>query len=378
MKQLRCDVAIAGAGVIGSAIARELAGRGLRVLVFDREMPGRAASWAAAVMLSPLGETAGRTGPFLELADWSLSQFAPLADALQSQTGIDIQYRTTGTLHVSVGDADADLDLLAGAPVSTRFDVRAVDADAARAMEPLLTEDVTRAVFIGRDHRVNNRLLAQALVASATAAGATFRSGRPVASIIERDGRVTGVKLASGESVLAEHVVLAAGAWTGDIAGQRHRVPVRPIRGQMFAVNARNATAREPVLEHVLLTHGCYIVPRDDGRLLVGATVEDVGFRDGPTPRGLSGLMQSATRVLPVLADLPVVETWAGFRPGTPDGLPVIGADPLVQGLYYATGHFRNGILLAPATAACIADLVTGVTPAISLDPFSVMRFHDN
>lgn len=377
MKRSEAEVVIVGAGAIGCSIARELAVRGRDVMVVERDSPGRRATWAAAGMLSPLGEAPGG-GPFLELADRSLNRFGAFTQALREETGIDVEYHTNGKLHVSLGDIDEELNTLAAAPVAARFEVSRIDGAAARHLEPALSDDITSALVVGRDHRVNNRLLAQALLASATAAGASFRTASPVASILTRGGRASGIRLASGEDIEAKHLVLAAGAWSGDIAGLPRELPLRPIKGQMFAVDGRgrsHARPTEPVLQRVVLSRDCYIIPRDDGRLLVGATVEDVGFRKGPTPRGIAGLMAAAAAVIPLIPDLPLVETWAGFRPATPDHMPVIGADPDMPGLIYATGHYRNGILLAPITAACVAALIEGAEPPASLDAFSVTRF---
>jgi glycine oxidase len=376
MKRGRTDVVVIGAGVIGCAIARELASRGRSVVAVERDSPGRRATWAAAGMLSPLGEAGG--GAFLELADQSLARFATFAQWLRDESGIDVEYRTSGKLHVSLGDTDDELRALAASRLASRFDVSFMDGRSARELEPALSDAVTAAVFIGRDHRVNNRLLAQALLASATAAGVQFRTANPVAALLTKHGAVTGVRLGSGEQIEAQHVVLAAGAWSGQIDGLPRPLPVQPMKGQMFSVDARSrdvAGPRAHVVQRVLYTPDCYIIPRDDGRLLVGATVENVGFRKGPTVRGIAELMSAATTVLPMIADLPLVETWAGFRPGTPDGLPIIGADADVRGLVYATGHFRNGILLAPITAACVASIVMGERPPLDLAPYDARRF---
>jgi glycine oxidase len=377
MKRNEADVVIVGAGAIGCAIARELATNGVDVIVVERDSPGRRATWAAAGMLSPLGE-ALEGGPFLELADQSLDRFAAFARALREETGIDVEYRTNGRLHVSTGDADAELIAIAAAPLAARFDVTQLDGAAARRLEPALSDRITSALLVGRDHRVNNRLLAQALLASATAAGAAFRTANPVSAVVRRGGSAAGVRLASGEQIEAGHVVLAAGAWSGQIEGLPRALPLRPVKGQMFAVDGRGRSAArptEPVLNRVVFARHCYIIPRDDGRLLVGATMEDVGFRKGPTPRGIAGLMAAASVLVPLIDDLPLVETWAGFRPATPDHLPIIGSDPDLPGLIYATGHFRNGILLAPITAACVTALVKGSTPPVPLAAFGVERF---
>jgi len=372
----RADVIIVGAGVIGCAIARELARRGQSVLVVERDSPGRRATWAAAGMLSPLGESGGG-GPFLELADNSLARFGGFADALRQEGGIDVEYRTTGKLHVAFPGEDAELHTLATDPIAGRFEATLLDAVAARELEPALAVEIGAALLVKRDHRVNNRLLAQALLAAAVAAGAKFRTANPVASLVTEKGQLTGVRLASGEQLHAPHVVLAAGAWSGQMAGLPRPLPVRPVKGQMYAVDGRVRSQDQASvqLRHVIYGPSCYIIPRDDGRILVGATVEDVGFQKGPTPRGIATLMAAAARVVPALADLPLVETWAGFRPATPDDLPVLGLEPALRGLLYATGHYRNGILLAPVTAHCIAELVVHGRSDVDISAFSIERF---
>ena len=377
MKRSSADVVIVGAGAIGCAIARELAIRGVDVIVVDRDAPGRQATWAAAGMLSPLGE-ALHGGPFLELADESLTRFEGFARSLHAETGIDVEYRTHGRLHVSLGDADDELDAIAASPVAARFDVSRLDGDAARDLEPSLSNAVTGALHVRRDHRVNNRLLAQALLASAIAAGAAFQNARTVVSLATSGGGVTGVRLASGEQISAAHVVIAAGAWSAQLHGLPRELPIRPVKGQMFAVDNRagsGSRAADPLLQRVVFSRACYIIPRDDGRLLAGATVEEVGFSSGPTPRGIAGLMSAAAALVPLMQDLPLVEIWAGFRPATPDHLPILGADPDVRGLIYATGHFRNGILLAPITADCVAALILRETPPVDVGAFGVERF---
>lgn len=366
----RTPVLVVGAGVIGCAIAREVARAGTPVTVIDRDEPGLQASRAAAGMLSPFGEAADAATPFLELSDAGLSRYAAFADALRAETSIDIEYRPAGKLHLSTGAHDGELHALATSPEADRFGMRLLDGDAARALEPAISSAVTAALSIERDHCVDNRRLTEAVVAAAKSAGAVFRTGDGVTAVATDSGRVTAVTLTSGERIEAERVVIAAGAWAGDIGGLPRPLPVRPVKGQMFAV--RGAAG---VLERVIVGDGCYIIPRADGRLLVGATVEDVGFTSGPTPRGIAALMAAAVAAVPMIADLPLVETWAGFRPGTPDGLPIIGADPSVAGLIYATGHFRNGILLAPITAECVAELVHGGAPPVPLDAFAVDRF---
>lgn len=377
MKRASTDVVVIGGGIIGCSVARELARRGRRVVVVERDSPGRRATWAAAGMLSPLGESGG-SGTFLEFADESLRQYASYAHTLAEESGIDIEYRTAGKLHVALDGEEGELRALAAAPAAERFGVRMVDGAEARRLEPALSPRISAGLVVERDHRVNNRLLTQALLASGVAAGVTFRNASPAAALVTKGDAATGVRLASGEQIEAEHVVLAAGAWSPQLDGLPRPLPVRPVKGQMFAVDARARDAQrpaEPLLGRVVYGSRCYVIPREDGRLLVGATVEEAGFRKGATPRGIAALMMAAMDLVPSVADLPLVETWAGFRPSTPDGLPILGGDPALHGLVYACGHFRNGILLAPVTASCVADLLTGRRPAVDLRPFSVERF---
>lgn len=372
------DVVVIGGGIIGSAVALETARRGQDVMLVERDSPGRRASWAAAGMLSPLGEAPG-AGPFLELADASLTEYAGFVQRLREDTGIDVEYRTNGKLHVAFeASEEPALHALGSGPLAERFDARVISAAEARALEPELAPQLTLAVLVGRDHRVNNRLLAQALTVAVTRRGVTLRTGTPTAALESAGGHVTGIRLASGEKVGARHVVIAAGSWSGELEGLPRSLPVFPVKGQMLAVDGRSRTngrGARPPIERVVHGTGAYLIPREDGRVLIGATVEHVGYRKGPTPRGVAGLIAAAARMVPLLADLPLVETWAGFRPGTPDDMPILGAEPELGGLYYATGHFRNGILLAPLTARVTADLIAGGPPAALIAPFSIARF---
>lgn len=365
------DVVVIGGGTIGLATSLELARRGAKVVLVERSSPGREASWAAAGMLSPLGE-ASDLPSLRELADASLDLWPELADRLHEDTGVDVEYRQGGALHVAFDDADERhltvLESRARAGGVTRL-----DADGVRDMEPAIGPDARAGLVIERDHRVDNRRLGPALWASAHAAGVDFRLGAPVRGVVVENARATGVALGGGGILVAGSVVIAAGAWSAGLTGLPAPLPVRPVRGQMFAVGAR--TAGHGLLRHVVVTRDCYLVPREDGRTLVGATVEDVGFNPGPTPAGIRELLEAGTRAAPGMSEAPLVETWAGYRPGTPDDRPILGADPDVEHLVHATGHFRNGILLTPITARLIADVTLGRTPSLPLDAFSVARF---
>lgn len=378
----RADVVIVGGGIIGCGIAWHLARRGVSVTVVERDRPGGHATWAAAGMLSPLGETAS-PGPFYDLVMASFRRYDAFVEALEEATGITVEYRESGKLCVALDESEAaELTERHRWQRAAGHEVELLDAGEARRLEPALAPSVVAGLLIPRDRQVDNRRLGRALWVAAARAGARFVLGDPVQSLWldgpagdpegtgSAGGRVRGVALASGTRIEAPCVVLAAGSWSGRIPYAGRTLPVSPVGGQLLALETV-----PPVLSRVIQATRCYLVPRADGRLLVGATMERRGFSTRPTAGGVHGLLGSALRAVPGLANAPVVELWAGLRPGTPDGLPILGSDPDVAGLVHATGHLRNGILLAPITAELIADVVTGATPALPLEPFRVDRF---
>jgi glycine oxidase len=359
---------VIGGGVIGLATARALALRNASVIVLDDAMRrAGTASWAAAGMLSPLAET-GDVGPLHSLADASLDRFADFVRDIEAVSGVSVEYRTTGKLHVATTAADAgEIERLAALPAAGRFGVELLDAAEARTLEPALGPNVRGALLVRRDHRVDNRRLHEALCSAAAGAGVELVDAT-VEAVDCVTGRVRGVILHDTRAFEADAIVLAAGAWSGSIGGI-DAPPVRPVRGQMLAV--RSAA---PLVERVVASPRCYLIPRDGGRLLIGATVEEAGFEAGGSEAELYALLAAARELVPEVETLPVVERWFGFRPGTPDALPVLGADDRVEGLYHATGHYRNGILLAPITAELVSAAVMGEAPAIPLAPFSIAR----
>jgi glycine oxidase len=366
------DAVVVGGGVIGCVIAWELAQRGLAVTVLERGTPGRAATWAAGGMLSPLAETAHHS-EFFRLAVASLDRWPAFAQRLRRTTGTDVEFRPAGKLHVAFTAFDVTT-LQSMHARGNGFGVDLLSAAEARALEPALAPDITAALLVGRDHRVNTRVLGETTWRAAEAAGARVQSGAPAQGIELRgpQGRrhVAAIMLADGTTLHSALAVIAAGAWSAALHGLPRPLPVEPVRGQMFAVEPA-----EPLFAHVIEAPGCYLIPRESGRLLVGATSEHVGFEPGPTPASIGALRQAAVRVAPAIAQLPIAESWAGFRPGTPDELPIIGADPTVNGLFYATGHYRNGVLLAPVTGEIIAGLVTAGSSPLPIDAFRVDRF---
>jgi glycine oxidase len=248
-----------------------------------------------------------------------------------------------------------------------------ISAAETRRREPHLAGKLAGAVLSPEDHQVDNRKLAAALRIAAEAAGAVISEHQPVSAISSHAGRVDGVVLADGANVAADVVVLAAGAWSRGIEGiaAELRPPVRPIKGQMLALRM---DAAAPLLSHVVWAPGAYLVPRLDGRLIVGATVEEKGYDTTLTAGGVLTLLEAAWRVIPAVEELPIDEMWVGHRPGSRDDAPILGPSP-IDGLIYATGHHRNGILLAPVTADAIARLVLEGVADPAIRPFGIERF---
>jgi glycine oxidase len=361
------DVIIAGAGIIGCSIARELARRGLRVLALDRQEPGKEASWAAAGMLTPAAESSEAL-PLVPFANASLALYTGFIEQIEQSSGRKTDYRRDGALEVFFGDAaEESLRAWLSALRSAGFRPEPLSAADVRRMEPALAPDAAAGAYLANEGAVDNRLLTEAVAEAARREGAELRAGVEVTRILSVDGRVTGVQTRA-DRISARHVVLAAGCYTGQIEGAERYAPTIPARGQMAALRPEGMLVRRVV------RGPAYLVPRADGRLLVGATVEHVGFVKAVTPEGITRLLGDAVRMVPALAAAPIVETWSGLRPDTPDHLPILGpAD--VEGLWFATGHFRNGILLAPATALALADWITEGRTALPVEAFDATRF---
>ncbi len=366
-------VAIIGAGVAGLGIAWRL-GERAAVTVFDRATAGSGASHAAAGMLAACCEAEPGEEALVALGRESQARWPAFAEELERASGVDVELRREGTLVLAL-TADDQAEIAHRLEFQRRLDLPLewLPPAATRAREPHLAGKLAGALFSPQDHQVDNRKLTQALRIAAESVGAAIHENRPVKEILAQGGRAKGVVLDDGTTAPADIVVLAAGAWSRQIGGlpPDRRPPVRPIKGQMLALQM-DATA--PLLNHVVWAPGAYLVPRRDGRLIVGATVEEKGFDKTITAGGMLTLLEAAWRAVPAIEELPIAEIWVGHRPGSRDDAPILGRGPL-EGLFYATGHHRNGILLAPVTADAMAQLVLDDQLDAAIRPFGLERF---
>jgi glycine oxidase len=368
------DVAIIGAGVIGLGIAWRLAARGARVQVFDRGEAGGGASHAAAGMLAACCEAEPGEEALITLGRESQARWPSFAAEVQDASGIDVELRTEGTLIVaSTADDQARLQHHLVFQQELGLPLHWITASETRRKEPHLAGKLAGAVWSPEDHQVDNRKLAKGLRIAAEAAGALIREHTGVREISTAGSRADGVVIADGSKIPADVVVLAAGAWSRSVEGipPPLRPPVRPIKGQILSLRMEKAA---PLIEHVVWGPGAYLVPRRDRRLIVGGTVEEKAFDTALTAGGMLALLDAAWRIVPSVEELPIEEMWVGHRPGSRDDAPILGRGPF-DGLIYATGHHRNGILLAPVTADSIARLVLDGDLDVAIRPFSIERF---
>jgi glycine oxidase len=366
------DVVIIGGGVIGVSIAFELASAKLRVAVLDRQQPGREASWAAAGMLSPAPDSS-RDLPLVPLGRTSLKLYPEFVASLEEASGESAGHRSEGTLEIfpaPCGDAARDRRIAQCRLLGLH--VEPVSIDTAREREPSIGPAASAAVWFPEEATVEPRSLMNAALAAAQRRGVEFRSDSRVTGLVREGHRCTGA-IAGGEVISAGHVVVAAGCFSGEIAPGDEwfapYVPTRPVRGQMMALRPECAGLRR-----VLRSEMGYLVPRRDGRIVAGSTSEQVGFERRVTPAGMRKIFDAALELCPGLAGAEVLETWSGLRPGTPDDLPILGPTD-IDGLLIATGHYRNGILLAPVTAKLVRGWITGGYGELDTAAYSPLRF---
>ena len=351
---------VIGGGAIGLAVAWRAAQRGHAVCVLERGELGAGTSRVAAGMLAPVTEADAGERALLELGLRSARLWPAFADELAKVSGADPGLRRCGALVVARdGDEAAALERELALRLDLGLDVERLLPSAARRLEPALAPTLRLALAVPGDHAADPRALVLALTEAARRAGARLRTGATVQAIRVDHGRVTGVELAGGELVQAGQVVVAAGAWSGAIAGlpDAARIPLRPVKGQIVRLRDRQGPG---LLERIVRFEGGYLVPRGDGRYVLGATMEERGFDTTVTAGGLYELLRDAGELVPGIHELVVEEAAAGLRPATPDNAPVLGAGGEVDGLVWATGHHRNGILLAPVTADIVADALDG------------------
>jgi glycine oxidase len=364
------DLLVVGGGVIGLSIAWRARERGLAVTLLERESTGGGTSRVAAGMLAPVAEVEfGESGRrVLELGLRSAELWPQFAQELQAATSTDVGLLATGTLLLARDEDEArELERQIAFRDSLGLTTERLRASEAREREPALAPSVRLALEAPEDHSVDPRRVLEALRLACEVAGVAIRERAPVAQLATdaSGARVAGAVLDDGELVAAEQVVIAAGAWSGELDGipAAARVPVRPVRGQLLRLRD---PAGPGLLGRVVRFAGGYIVPRADGRYVLGATVEERGFDVEPDAGGIYELLRDAHELVPGVSELKIEELCVGLRPGTPDNAPAIGRG-VPDGLLWATGHHRNGILLAPLTAQLVAQLLLGEQPEAEL-----------
>jgi glycine oxidase len=362
------DVAIIGGGVIGSSIAFELASEKLRVVVLDRQQIGQEASWAAAGMLSP-APASWRDNPLVRLGRESLRLYSTFSAAIEETAGRSIGYECEGALELFFGPGgEEDRNRRIRECQQGGIAAEAVSMETALGWESEMGQTAHAAAWLPEEARVEPRLLMDALVVAARHRGVEFREHCPVTGIVTDRDRCHGV-LADRGRILAGHVVLAAGCFSSQIQCLAHYAPTRPVRGQMVALRLDRLRFRR-----VLRSENGYLVPRRCGQIVAGSTSEEAGFAKRVTGQGVRRILENAFELVPSLECAEIVETWSGLRPGTPDDLPILGPTPL-GGLLIATGHYRNGILLAAVTAKLVREWVTRGRTFFDTEPFSPLRF---
>ena len=374
------DVVVVGGGVIGLACAWRLAQRGAKVAVLDKGYPGRGATRVAAGMLAPVGELTFGEPELLELTLAAARLYPEFVAELEAATGQSTGYEQLGALHVAL-DRDEAAQLRRVHDLQRSLDLEAewLSTRQCRELEPGLAPSFHGGVLAAGEAAIDPRELTEVLLTALRDEGVEVWTGSEVVDGVVESGRLVGVRTSKRgfdpqgasnphlDEIRAEAVLLAGGAWSGSMAWlpAEARPAVRPVKGQVVELRTRDG---EPPARHILASERVYLVPRADGRLVVGATVEEMGFDTTVTAGGVHELLREAYRLLPDVAEMELVDAIAGLRPGTPDNLPLVGPGA-VEGLVLATGHYRNGILLAPLAAETVAELLSGVRPFPGISP---------
>jgi len=370
------DTAIIGGGIIGVSSALALAEAGLRVAVFDRQEPGREASWAAAGMLSPAPHLPGDE-PLVALARESLRLYPEFISSIEAASRKRANYKKAGAMDLFFGaDAPQECDRYVESCQSLGLQVESISATEARRRESVIASTARAAAFFPDEAAVEPRALMEAAIEAAQARGVEIYANAPVQSLTIQQNRCSAI-IAGSEHFAVNHVVIAAGCFSHELfasdsfCGQRLApfLPTRPVRGQMLALSPRDTT-----LACAVRSSRGYLVPRANGSIVAGSTLEEAGFDKHTTTDGLQKIRTAALELVPDLADADIVESWCGLRPGTPDGLPILGPVD-IEGVILATGHFRNGVLLAPVTAQLVKAWITQGELPVPVDAYSPFRF---
>ena len=372
------EILIIGGGVIGLGIGWQLAKAGATVTIHERGQAGRAASWAAAGMLAPLAEAHSEEPELLKLGCISLATYPQWTVELEADAEMSIGYRVEGTLIVGLEPDDThQLRHLYEAQHQLGLDVDWLTGREACDIESALSPRVTAAIHCASDYQVDNRLMVTALQRAYQAYGGMLCENSAIERVVIKNGIMTGVQTQDGFQN-ADIVILSAGCWSSQIAGIPDTIlpPVRPVKGQMLALQMEGGIAINSVIRTVRARYpmSVYLVPRTDGRLIVGATSEEMGFDTRLTVGGVFELLRGAWEAVPGVYELPILETWTGLRPGSRDNAPILGKTP-IENLIYATGHYRNGILLTPITAYEISKLTLTGEMSETIAPFQLNRF---
>lgn len=363
-------VAVIGGGVIGCLTACHLKQLGMDITVVERGTAGRESSWAGAGILCPIHPWL-YPDAFTHLIDASLAMYPKLQVDIEAKTGISIEWRKSGLL-IPFFDDDKIDHWQAATDWSNRFDWKIEELTTAQSLErePTLSPNVTKSLLWPEVGQLRNpRLMAAVRVWMAQLGVKTIEHAE-VTGLLRKGDAVAGVVCADGREISADQVLLAGGSWSGELAAQMgFELPVKPVKGQIVLLKG------EPGLMHSIVKHDdAYFVPRDDGRILVGASMEFVGFKPGTTDEVIGNMMNSMERIAPGLKSLEVEAKWMGFRPGSPDGMPYLGPVESIPGLWVASGHYRNGVALAPITAVMMSQWMTGNSPDIDFSTFAVDR----
>ena len=364
----RYDAVIAGGGIIGASIALELASAGLRVALYDANEPGKEASWASAGMISPAPENP-ESIPFVPISLASVALYPNFIKNVEELSGIDVGYRKDGAIDAILdGDVQEELSTVIALQHGVGLRAEALSPQQALEMEPSLNEDIAGAIFRPDEASLNTRILTDAVLQAAQRKGVQIFAGNGAKAIWRDGGRCRGLILDNGK-VEANSTIVAAGCFSARIDGVAPYAPVFPAKGQMMALRCEGVKIKRVIwLEHT------YLVPRNDGRIIAGSTIERGGFDHDVTAGGVKKILNEATRLAPGLEKARIEETWAGLRPDSPDHLPILGPTD-VEGLLIATGHFRSGILLAPITARLMREWICTQKVSVEWERFSPLRF---